>query len=111
VVLTGPLIIPAWKPELASPKDIADAIAADWFYDEVFTTAECVHVIRTLQPQRLAPTPPIRLNSASKASAHSLDLRFTPASIINKHKWLILLVLLRVPSVLLCQPCTAYDYF
>jgi hypothetical protein len=39
-VLTGPWIVPAWKPELASPKDIADAIAAEWFCDEVLTAAE-----------------------------------------------------------------------
>jgi hypothetical protein len=30
LVLTGPLIVPAWKLELAGPKDIADAIAAEW---------------------------------------------------------------------------------
>ena len=45
--------------------------------DDVLTTAECVDVVRHLQPQRLAPTPPIRLNGASKVSAHGLDLRFT----------------------------------
>jgi hypothetical protein len=38
--------------------------------DEVFTAAECVDVVRNLQPQRLAPTLPIRLNGgASKISA------------------------------------------
>jgi hypothetical protein len=31
------LIVPAWKPELALPKDIVDAIAAGWFCDEALT--------------------------------------------------------------------------
>ena len=41
--------------------------------DEVFTTAECVDVVRNLQPQRLED--PIRLDGAggaSKASAYIL---------------------------------------
>jgi hypothetical protein len=47
-VLTGPLIIPAWKPELVWPKDIADAIVVGWFCNEVLTAAEGVDVVRDL---------------------------------------------------------------
>jgi hypothetical protein len=45
--LTGPLIIPAWKPELLSPlKEIVDAITVKWFCDEAFTATELGDVVR-----------------------------------------------------------------
>jgi hypothetical protein len=47
------LIVPAWKPELAGPKDIADAIATEWFCDEVLPAPERIDVVRDPQPQRL----------------------------------------------------------
>jgi hypothetical protein len=52
-VLTGPLIIPAWKPVLAAPKDIADAIAAGYFDDGRSTAAECVDVVRNFSRKGL----------------------------------------------------------
>jgi hypothetical protein len=40
------LIVPAWKPELASPKDIVDAIAVEWSCDKVFTAVEHIDIDR-----------------------------------------------------------------
>jgi hypothetical protein len=38
--------VPAWKPELASPKDIADAIVAEWVCDKAITAVEHIDIDR-----------------------------------------------------------------
>jgi hypothetical protein len=49
-------MVPAWKPELALPKDVPEAIAAEWFCDEVSQQLSLAVLFATAPPQRLAVT-------------------------------------------------------
>lgn len=82
-MFTGPLIVPTWKPELSSPKDIVDAIAVEWLCDEALTAAECVDVGSNSRSfSRNGLILPLQSGLPSFSSGFVLHLLL----LINKHK-------------------------